>query len=60
LIVNKHQSQQQHQTNNPPVERNYHEPGDGSESSGDFLSDSTIETMRMQVKLQREKVEDER
>lgn len=31
-----------------------------SENIVDFLSDSTIEKMRLQVRMQREKVEDER
>lgn len=73
LIVTKHQSQQkqpqqQSQTNNPqsllvvedvqaiPYQRQ--QSSDGSEN--DCLSDSTIEQMRQQVRMQREKVEDER
>lgn len=64
----------QHQTNNPAllnaasddmeailygqVQPKHHQSGDGSEN--DCLSDSTIEKMRLQVRMQREKVEDER
>lgn len=76
LIVTKHQSQQkqlqQHQINNPPTQftvddvqtisyhQQHHQSGDGSEDASDCLSDSTIEKMRLQVRMQREKVEDER
>lgn len=75
LIVTKHQSQQkqlqQHQINNPQallvvddvqtITYQHHQSGDGSEdANGDCLSDSTIEKMRLQVRMQREKVEDER
>lgn len=65
--------QQQHQINNQPTllvvgnvetiasthqQQQKHLQGDGSEN--DCLSDSTIEKMRLQVRMQREKVEDER
>jgi hypothetical protein len=66
--------QQHHQTNNPLVllaaedtlygqsQLKHHQSmGDASESeANDCLSDSTIEKMRLQVRMQREKVEDER
>lgn len=70
LLVTKHQSQpkqqQQHQINNPQTLHaadeshqlmKHHQSGDGSE--GDCLSDSTIEKMRQQVRMQREKVEED-
>lgn len=66
--------QQQHQINNPQTllvaddvnlynvpQQKLHQSVDGGEGApSDCLSDSTIEKMRLQVRMQREKVEDER
>jgi hypothetical protein len=74
LIVTKHQSQQkppqqQSQSSHSQsllvvddvksIAYQRHQSGDGSDGS-ECLSDSTIEQMRQQVRMQREKVEDER
>jgi hypothetical protein len=72
LIVTKHQSQQQGQTKSPPSyddeqrSNGAHQSNDrdrdhGIDNNGnDFLSDSTIESLRQQVRMQRAKVDDER
>jgi hypothetical protein len=74
LIVTKHQSQQkqlqQHQTSNPQsllvvddlhaISYQHHSSDGSDDANNDCLSDSTIEKMRLQVRMQREKVEDER
>src|SRR5690349_12805945 len=74
LIVTKHQSQserQPYQINNLqqlPVAVNLHSfskkldktDDEGELAPNDCLSDSTIEKMRLQIQIQREKVEEER
>lgn len=70
LIVTKHPTQQHHSLKNlqsffvdeqatTTSSSSHPSSGDG-ENVNDLLSDSMIEKLRLQVRLQREKVEDER
>ncbi|KAL7027972.1 hypothetical protein ACKWTF_005666 [Chironomus riparius] len=66
LIVSKHQTNHQHQAKNSNAylgdelsSSSGHQSTDG-ENANDFLTDTTIEKMRLQVRIQREKVEESR
>lgn len=64
LIVTKHQTNHQHQTNNSnaylgdELSSSSGQQSTDGESANEFLTDSTIEKMRLQVRMQREKVEE--